>query len=125
MSEVISCPRCGKPMFLGHIDDVFTKWYRCSTCETTKPIAATSEERVRLIEQTKEMRHRQHEDKPKIRNRCGGCVAFHTPFCSFAYTDEPDLTASPSDYACTRFYPKLTDRTRSQRMSFSQKVENL
>jgi hypothetical protein len=62
------------------------------------------------------------EDKPKIRNRCGSCIAFHTPFCSFAYTDEPDLTTSPSDYACSRFYPKLT---RPRRMSFSEKVEKL
>jgi hypothetical protein len=57
-------------------------------------------------------RRRQHAAaKPKIKNHCGACVAFHTPFCLWEYKDLPDretemaLHVDAEAYACSSFYP--------------------
>lgn len=59
----------------------------------------------------------QKEDKPKIRNRCGSCAAFHTPFCTFEYSNSTDketlqaLHVDGADYACSRYFPRLHVKT--------------
>ncbi len=129
MSEA-ACPQCGKPMFLSYIDDAATKWYKCSACGKTKSFHATSEEKLRLIHQMKEI-HRRREDKPKIRNHCGQCAAFHTPFCTWEYINFDDeetrraLHVDAEAYACSLFFPRLKFPRKLSAEKFEQRVENL
>ena len=39
------------------------------------------------------------EDKPKIRNRCGDCAAFHTHFCPFELTETFLMSINPFGWA--------------------------
>ena len=60
---------------------------------------------------------RPKEDKPKIRNRCGSCAAFHTPFCIWEYTNIEDketqqaLHVDADAYACSLYFPRLRAHT--------------
>ena len=38
--------------------------------------------KAELIERIENAEKSPEEDKPKIRNHCGDCVAFRTPFCT-------------------------------------------
>jgi len=73
---------------------------------------------------------RQKEDKPKIRNRCGSCAAFHTPFCTFEYSNfdcKETMMASHVDadaYACSRYFPRPHVETEGEK-KFLKKVEQL
>jgi ribosomal protein S27AE len=125
MTESRQCPACGGVLVFSHEDDVYTKFYKCQQCGTTHSLRITREELASLTRQLKEARHNV-EDKPKSPYpKCGGCAAFHTPFCSFAYTDEPDLKTFPTDHACTRYYAPLQKSTKSRKESFARKVQNL
>lgn len=70
-------------------------------------------------------------DKPKVRNRCGACAAFHTPFCTWEYIDfedEETRRASHVDahaYACSLFFPRLNFPRKLSPEKFEQRVENL
>jgi hypothetical protein len=71
---------------------------------------------------------RPKEDKPKIRNRCGSCAAFHTPFCLWEYHNIEDretqlaLHVDADAYACSLYFPRL--RFDSERV-FEKKVIEL
>lgn len=65
------------------------------------------------------------EDKPKIRNRCGDCAAFHTHFCPFELTVEERAPILRKDYACSDFFPRLKLEVWHPRPVFDQVVENL
>lgn len=69
---------------------------------------------------------RQHvEDKPKIKNRCGGCAAFQTPFCPWEYKNMEDSSAyavHSEDCACSHYFPRLV---RKMERGFEEAVENL
>jgi hypothetical protein len=75
---------------------------------------------------------KQHvEDKPKIRNRCGTCAAFHTPFCTWEYTNFEDeetrraLHVDADAYACSLFFPRVNFPRKRSPEKFEQRVENL
>ena len=120
------CPACGGVLVFSHEDDVYTRFYRCQRCGILHSLRTTHEELASLIRQLKEARH-MAEDKPKSPYpKCGGCTAFHTPFCSFAYTDEPVLKTFPTDHACTRYYVRpAASIPTTRRESFVRRVENL
>ena len=66
------------------------------------------------------------EDKPKIRNRCRDCVAFHTHFCPLWDTDPAKAAPLSSDYACSDFFPRLNFKVRHLTYDhFLRNVENL
>jgi len=87
--------------------------------------------KAELIEKLKHAVIDSKEDKPKIRNRCGDCAAFHTSFCTWEETnpDRPPYKRAPilrSDVACSRFYPAYRrPGKRETKVSFARKVENL
>jgi len=126
MTESRQCPSCGGALVFSHEDDVYSKFYKCQQCGTVHSLRVTPEEIATFLRQAKEQRH-VNEDKPKgPLLKCGDCAAFHTPFCSFAYTDEPDLRTSPTDHACTRYYVRPHEATpKAQNESFARKVLNL
>lgn len=69
------------------------------------------------------------EDKPKILNVCGDCVAFHTPFCTWEENnpDHPPYTRTPilrTDAACCRFYPGMKN-LKVKAPKFDEVVDNL
>jgi hypothetical protein len=90
-------------------------------------------EHDRLIHEFAEGINKHVDDKPdapKIKNRCGTCLAYHTPFCVWEYKDydketmkalhvDADATACSSHYAF-----KLRAMHDSER-SFQRKVQNL
>jgi len=68
-------------------------------------------------------------EKPPL--KCGDCVAFHSPFCSFSCDDLPSTMVRVTDHACTRYFarpykspPKARNETVAFRR-FNRKVENL
>lgn len=126
MTESRQCPACSGVLIFSHEDDVYTKFFRCQQCGTVHSLRTTPEELAMYTRRFKELRHKA-EDKPKgSKPKCGGCAAFHTPFCSFAYTDEPCLKLHASDHACTRFYSRLPESAQTtRRESFARRVENL
>lgn len=69
-------------------------------------------------------------DEPKIKNRCGTCLVFHTPFCVWQYKDldketTKALHVDAEAYACSSHYPfKLRARHDSER-SFERKVAQI
>jgi hypothetical protein len=69
-------------------------------------------------------------DEPKIKNRCGTCLVFHTPFCIWESKDYDKETmkalhVDANAYACSSHYPfKLRAMHNSER-SFERKVANL
>jgi hypothetical protein len=117
---------CGGRLQLDHVDDAKTEWFKCEKCGkfTSRGSDSAKKELFTSLRDT-----RRKEDKPKIRNRCGGCAAFRTPFCLWEYQEYDSetmraLTVDAEAYACSRFYPRLT-RPRKRRLSFNEKVENL
>ena len=89
-------------------------------------------EHDRLIHEFAERINKHVDDKPdapKIKNRCGDCVAFHTPFCTWEETNPDRPPYEPTrivrnDVACCRFYPRLkTPKVR--RLRFDEVVDNL
>lgn len=53
---------------------------------------------------------RQHvRDKPKIRNKCGGCAAFKTHFCTWNTRD--GLGVAEDDDACGNYFARPRIRT--------------
>jgi hypothetical protein len=73
---------------------------------------------------------RPKEDKPKIRNLCGTCAAFHTPFCIWEYSKVEDretqqaLHVDADAYACNLYFPRPRAQTESEK-KFLKKVETL
>ena len=69
-------------------------------------------------------------DKPKIRNRCGTCLVYHTPFCVWQYKDYDietmkALHVDADAYACSSYYSfKLRAMYHSER-SFERKVAQI
>jgi hypothetical protein len=56
---------------------------------------------------------RQHaQDKPKIRNKCGGCAGFRTTFCTWNTVD--GLGMAEDDDACSNYYPRPRLKTEKQ-----------
>jgi hypothetical protein len=70
------------------------------------------------------------EDKPKIKNRCRTCAAFHTPFCTWEYTNFEDeetkraLHIDADAYACSLYFPRPRVETEGEK-KFLKKVEQL
>ena len=85
-------------------------------------LSKTKEE---LLENLRHVQPEPKEDKPKIRNRCGDCAAFHTHFCPFELTDEKRAPILRRDYACSDFFPRLNLEVRYSRLKFEEAVENL
>ncbi len=60
---------------------------------------------------------RPKEDKPKIRNRCGSCAAFHSPFCPWEYANcegeetKRALHVDAESFACSLYFPRLHAQT--------------
>lgn len=69
-------------------------------------------------------------DKPKIKNRCGTCLVYQTPFCIWEYKnyDKETMKALHVDadaYACSSYYSfKLRARYDNER-SFERKVAKI
>lgn len=125
LSNDAQCPACGGPFIFSHEDDLGTRFYQCQKCGSTHSVRATAEELETYTRLLKGLQHKM-EDKPKgARPRCGACAAYHTPFCSWAYKDEPSLKVRPEDYACSRFYARPQESHKIRRESFSRRVANL
>jgi hypothetical protein len=77
-----------------------------------------------LIEKLKHAVIDSKEDKPKIRNHCGDCAAFHTHFCPFELTDQDRPRIYQGDVACYDFFPRLK-APKARRPSFNEAVSNL
>lgn len=69
-------------------------------------------------------------DKPKIRNRCGTCLVYHTPLCIWEYKDYDQetmkaLRVCPDDSACSSYYPFRLRASHYTERTFEKKVANL
>jgi hypothetical protein len=84
-----------------------------------------SKSKEELLEKLRHVQPERREDKPKIRNRCGDCAAFHTHFCPFELTDEKRAPILRNDYACSDFFPRLKLEVWHRQPEFDQVVENL
>lgn len=95
----------------------------CSTHAEDKPVRGITPDVPNGIVEHAKMVHawaeghpqwkRQHvQDKPKVRNHCGGCAAFKTHFCTWNTVDGPGV--KEDDDACGAFYPRPPLRTERQ-----------
>lgn len=87
----------------------------------TSDVPSDKEERARHVKEVAAQLNldvaQPKEDKPKIRNRCGSCAGFHTPFCTFEYANleeketQQALHVDADAYACSRYFPRLRVKT--------------
>jgi hypothetical protein len=95
----------------------------------TETIEGFAQNKRELIEKLKNY-SLPKEDRPKIKNHCESCAAFHTPFCTWEYTnlqDEVTKQASRVDadaVACSLYFPRPRIATESEKR-FLEKVELL
>lgn len=141
-------------MKLDHIDDVKTKWFKCEHCGafTCSPKASMLEaedadcfcefcskfhtEQCKFKDDSappnKDSKgcteYVEKEVRPKIRDRCGTCAAFHTPFCTREYKDMEIPEAykvNAQDYACSLFFHRLKFLHKRSAEKFRRRVEDL
>ena len=125
---LLLCPICKKPVKECGKDDI-QSWYSCESGHKTAHPIKQPNEALKLLWQVGEFNANlakpsveEQKTKPKNRNKCGQCVAFHTPFCSW---DRNGLTRSRDD-ACSDFYPKMRKRAKAPDYEeFLTEVENL
>lgn len=69
-------------------------------------------------------------DEPKIKNRCGLCLVYHTPFCIWEYKDYDKETmkalhVDADAYACSSYYPFKLRVMHDTEKSFQKKVAKI
>lgn len=92
--------------------------------EITSDIPSSTVEHAKIVHAYVEAHpqwKRQHvADRPKGRNKCGGCAGFRTHFCTWNTRDGPGVTED--DDACGNYYAR--PRIKMDRQ-FEKAVANL